>query len=253
MSRPLGCVALVGFVRFQQRDGGRSGIHVVAALVDERRSQRRGGRRCVWAIAPLRRGVGRTGTSCRFPYGEKQGLPTDAHRCRTADVAAGRAARRIRGTRAPVARHLLRCEHDTRLWCKKLPVCADAVDWRARRAAARLALVAKSRSRNAALVMGITFVLASAAFGHVRRLVAYGGLFQRISVVTGFSFETSLGGKTSNNNAAACARESVAVSLTVGDEARLRPRLGADGFYGWERVACAHAEMYVGEWGPWWP
>lgn len=99
--------------------------------------------------------------------------------------------------------------------------------------------------------MGITFVLASAAFGQVRRLVAYGGLFQRISVVTGFSFETSLGGNTSNNNAAACARESVAVSLTVGDEARPRPRLGADGFYGWERVACAHAEIYVrGGMGP---
>ena len=98
--------------------------------------------------------------------------------------------------------------------------------------------------------MGITFVLASAAFGQVRRLVTYGGVFQRISVVTGLSFETSLGGNTSNNNATACARESVAVSLTVGDEARLRPRLGADGFYGRERVACAHAEIYVGEWWP---
>ena len=40
-------------VRFQQRDAVRSGIHVVAALVDERRSHWWGGRRCVWAIAQL--------------------------------------------------------------------------------------------------------------------------------------------------------------------------------------------------------
>ena len=40
-------------------------------------------------------------------------------------------------------------------------------------------------------VMCITFVLASAAFGQVRRLVAYGGVFQRISVVAGFSWLTA--------------------------------------------------------------
>jgi hypothetical protein len=49
-----GHVGVAGFVRFQQRDGGRSGIHVVAALVDERRCQR-WGRRCVWANAGARR------------------------------------------------------------------------------------------------------------------------------------------------------------------------------------------------------
>jgi hypothetical protein len=43
-----------------------------------------------------------------------------------------------------------------------------------------------------AAVTGITFVLASAAFGQVRRLVALGGLFQRISVVTGFVWLTAI-------------------------------------------------------------
>ena len=43
-----------------------------------------------------------------------------------------------------------------------------------------------------AAVMSITFVLASAAFGQVRRLVAYGGLFQRVSVVAGFSWLTAI-------------------------------------------------------------
>jgi hypothetical protein len=42
-----------------------------------------------------------------------------------------------------------------------------------------------------AAVMSITFVLASAAFGQVRRLVAYGGVFQRISVVAGFWWLTA--------------------------------------------------------------
>ena len=43
-----------------------------------------------------------------------------------------------------------------------------------------------------AAVMGFTLVLASAAFGQVRRLVAYGGLFQRTSVVTGFVWLTAI-------------------------------------------------------------
>jgi hypothetical protein len=49
-----------------------------------------------------------------------------------------------------------------------------------------------SYSRMTAAVTGITFVLASAAFGQVRRLVARGGLFQRISVVTGFAWLTAI-------------------------------------------------------------
>ncbi len=43
-----------------------------------------------------------------------------------------------------------------------------------------------------AAVMGITFILASAGFGQVRRLAAYGGLFQRISIVTGFAWLTAI-------------------------------------------------------------
>ncbi len=52
--------AVAGCVRFQQRDGGCSGIHVVAALVYERRSQRWGGRRCLCANPKARRAADRT-------------------------------------------------------------------------------------------------------------------------------------------------------------------------------------------------
>jgi hypothetical protein len=41
---------VTAYVRFRQRGGGCSGFRLVTALVDERWSQRWGGRRCVWAI-----------------------------------------------------------------------------------------------------------------------------------------------------------------------------------------------------------
>lgn len=41
-----------------------------------------------------------------------------------------------------------------------------------------------------ACLMGINFVLASAAFGQVRRLVPYGGVFQRLSVSVGLAWLT---------------------------------------------------------------
>jgi hypothetical protein len=43
-----------------------------------------------------------------------------------------------------------------------------------------------------ACLMGISFVLASAAFGQVRRLVPYGGALQRLSVSIGFAWLTAL-------------------------------------------------------------
>jgi hypothetical protein len=47
-------------------------------------------------------------------------------------------------------------------------------------------------SAGSAAVMFINFVLASAAFGQTRRLVPYGGLFQRASVLAGFGWLTAL-------------------------------------------------------------
>jgi hypothetical protein len=40
--------------------------------------------------------------------------------------------------------------------------------------------------------MASTFVLFSAAFGQTPRLIAWGGLLQRVSIITGFKWLTAL-------------------------------------------------------------
>ena len=55
-------------VRFQQRDGGRSGIHVFAALVDERWSQRSRGR-VAFGWSQFRKGVAKSA-----PLGNRMGM-----------------------------------------------------------------------------------------------------------------------------------------------------------------------------------
>jgi hypothetical protein len=55
--RGASAIVVTPSVRYRQRDGGRSGMHVVAAFVDERRSQRWVGRRCLWANPIVRWGA----------------------------------------------------------------------------------------------------------------------------------------------------------------------------------------------------
>jgi hypothetical protein len=47
-------------------------------------------------------------------------------------------------------------------------------------------------SAASACLMGVSFVLASAAFGQVRRLAPYGGVLQRMSVSVGFAWLTAV-------------------------------------------------------------
>lgn len=81
-------------VRFQQRDGGRSGVHVVAAFVDKRRSQQwvgRGRRRsCGATRALLDRGDGNlAGALVSLPGAQRAAASTPRGRAFGANYACG--------------------------------------------------------------------------------------------------------------------------------------------------------------------
>ena len=70
-----------------------------------------------------------------------------------------------------------------------LPAAALASSWRAWRAGQRgFGLY----SAATAMIMPATMALAGAGFGQSPRLVNLGGLFQRASIITGFSWLTAL-------------------------------------------------------------
>jgi hypothetical protein len=75
-----------------------------------------------------------------------------------------------------------------------LPVAALACSWRSWRAGQRgFGLY----SAGTAITMLATMALAAAGFGQSPRLVNFGGLFQRASIITGFAWLTALSARAS--------------------------------------------------------